>query len=383
MRKYDVIIIGAGPAGATCALNLAPRGGRILLLDKQAFPRNKACGGGFTRKARNLFDFDLSDVIETEITSVELSLRSCQPVVVNYPRGAGYMVTREKFDHLLVERSSAVGVEVRQQTTLREICPSGSGWVVKTDKGNYQGDFVVGADGAASGTARQLGLMRSFNRQAPALTAEIEPRPADLERLQNHVSFDFHVVPRGYAWIFPKKDHFSVGVFSTNMPQKGLNTALTTFINRRDYLRGRPVRYWKGGLIPRGGTRQRLVKNNALLVGDAAAMTDPFFGEGIYYAARSGMLAATAITQSAAENGPPLSRYEKMCQSEITDDLWWARLFNFGFYRFPFVFYPAVRNSSYLQQIVIDVNSGRFTWKKSVYRVFKSLPWWLTRMLLP
>ncbi|MFW6237474.1 MAG: geranylgeranyl reductase family protein [Desulfosudaceae bacterium] len=383
MQKYDVIIIGAGPAGSTCALNLAPRGGRILLLDKHAFPRNKACGGGFTQKARNLFDFDLSGVIETEVTSVELSLQSRQPVVVDYPQGAGFMVTREKFDTLLVERAAAAGAEVRERAPMRGLFPEKNGWRVQTDKDTYYADFVVGADGPVSRTARCLGLMQGFHRYAPALTAEIEPPPDVLDKRKSRVVFDFHVVPKGYAWIFPKQDHFSVGVFSTCMPQKGLNAALTAFINGQAYLRGRPVRYWKCGLIPRGGTRQRLVSGNALLVGDAAALTDPFFGEGIYYAARSGMLAAEAIGRAAAPGGPALEHYQTLCQREISDDLWWARLFNFGFYRFPFVFYPAVRNSSYLQKVVIEVNSGRFTWKKSVYRVFQSLPRWLAQMVLP
>lgn len=383
MEKFDAIIIGAGPAGASCALQLIPAGGRILLLDKYAFPRNKACGGGFSQKTRDLFDFDLSSVIETWITSAEIFLRSSQPAVVDCPQGAGFMVTRQKFDACLVSRAVDKGVALHEEEALTGVSPERHGWLVTTDKDTYFTDFLVGADGAVSRTARCLGLMTAFDRFAPALTAEIIPTARHLERLAHHVIFDFHIVPKGYAWIFPKSDHLSVGVFSTKMPHKGLNTALNRFIDSRVFLRNRPVRYWKGGLIPRGGTRQQLVKNRALLAGDAAAMTDPFFGEGLYYAARSGQLAARAILQSAQKGTPDLKHYESACRQAITNDLWWARLFNFGFYRFPFLFYPAIRNSAQLQRVIIDLNSGRFTWKKAVFRVLQLLPQWLTRMVVP
>ena len=162
-----------------------------------------------------------------------------------------------------------------------------------------------------------------------------------------------------------------------------MNAILLKFINNHELLQGKKIRYWKGGLIPRGGTPHQLVKGSALLAGDAAAMTDPFFGEGIYYAARSGMLAAEAIEKAVNEGTDSLQHYEQVINREITSDLWWARVFNFGFYRFPFVFYPAVRHSSRLQQLIIDVNSGRISWRESVGELVRTLPLWVSQALLP
>lgn len=383
MQKFDVIIIGAGPAGATCARMLSRENIRVLLLDKSRFPRPKPCGGGFSQKARDVFDFDLAGVIETRIIETEISLRSQNPALVNRPEGAGYMITRQKFDHLLATKAVAAGATLHEKEAFDRLRPEKTGWIVETDRDKYYAGYLVGADGAVSRTARALGLMRGFDRYAPALTAEVEVSPDYLETVKNRAGFDFHVVKKGYAWVFPKSDHLSVGVFSTMLRQKGMNAILLRFINSHPCLRGKKIRYWKGGLIPRGGTPRPLVEGTALLAGDAAAMTDPFFGEGIYYAAKSGILAAEAITKAVTDNKPALDHYQAAVNREITRDLWWARVFNFGFYRFPLVFYPAVRHSNHLQQLIIDVNSGRITWRKSVYELVRTLPLWVSQALLP
>ncbi|MEW6079074.1 MAG: NAD(P)/FAD-dependent oxidoreductase [Thermodesulfobacteriota bacterium] len=383
MRTFDVIIIGAGPAGATCARTLARRGTRVLLLDRERFPRSKPCGGGFSRKAKDLFDFDLTPAIEADITRTEISLRSLKPTVISSPEGAGFMVTRGRFDALLVKKAVEDGAELHEQESFVALHPEKNGWVVRTDRDRYYADFLVGADGAVSRTARCLGLMQSFDRYAPALTAEVEVSPGQLEPVNDLARFDFHVVKKGYAWIFPKSDHLSVGVFSTSLRPRGLNAVLLRYINDHDLLRGKKIRYWKGGLIPRGGTRRILVNKTALLAGDAAAMPDPFFGEGIYYAARSGMMAAEAIAKAAAGGTGSLEHYQTAVNREITRDLWWARVFNFGFYRFPFAFYPAIRKSAHLQQLIISINNGRITWKQGVAEMVRTLPLWMSQTLLP
>ncbi len=383
MKSFETIIVGAGPAGSSCARQLARQGRSVLLLDKAAFPRPKVCGGGFSEKAYALLDFDVTPVIETAVTRAAISLRSRDTAVVERPGGAGYMVGRNSFDALLVEKAVAAGAVLREKTAFRGLQADAGGWIVRAGQNTYRGDYLVGADGVHSRVARCLGLMKQFDRYAPAVAAEIGVTDGILEARRECAAFDFHVFGKGYAWIFPKADHLSVGLFSTQFPLKGLGRKLRDYITAHADLRNGTIRTWRGGLIPRGGSRQTIVAGNALLAGDAAAMTDPFFGEGISYAIQSGLLAAETILATIRGKRQSLADYQTICRREITGDLRWARLFNLTFYRFPFLFYPAIRKSAILQNLVVDINSGRITWRDGVQKIFFALPCWVRQAILP
>jgi len=378
MKHHSVAIVGAGPAGSTCAYNLAGQGVDVLLLDKEKMPRLKPCGGGFPEKTRQLYDFDLSKVLEVTVKEATICLRSERKIEVERPEGAGYMVMRDKFDALIVEQAAAKGADVHQGEKCRSIEPDKNRWIVKTDKDTYSADFVVGADGAPSRTARQLGLMQSFDRFAVAIDAELYVSDKQFERQGPRAHFDFHHVPKGYAWIFPKADHLSIGVFTTFSKAPGLRAALHDFIEQQENLKGyQEMPYCRAHLIPRGGVYNRIVTEGALLAGDAAAMTDPFFGEGIYYAAQSGILGAKSIMRSMNEGHRNLDDYDRECKRSLVRDFFWARFFNFCFYRFPRLSYPIIQHYPYLQNLVLDVNSGKISWKECVLRFIFMSPYWV------
>jgi len=377
MKHYPVIVVGAGPGGATCAYHLARQKVEVLILDQARMPRLKACGGGFPEKTRALYPFDLSPVLETTVQSATISLQPQRKIFLQRPEGMGYMVMRDKFDALLVEQAKAQGSHFHPEEKCLSIQAEPNRWLVRTDRDTYAADFLVGADGVPSRIARQLGLMRSFDRYGVAIGAELRVSDQQLARQGAGVTFDFHHVPKGYAWIFPKADHLSVGVFSTLTKPGNVKAALRAFIEKEENLRGfQEMFYCRGHLMPRGGVYHRLVTEGALLVGDAAAMTDPFFGEGIYYAARSGILAGQAIVRAMRENHRRLESYDQEIYRTLVRDFWWARFFNFCFYRFPRLSYPIVQHSSYLQELVLDVNSGKLSYQECVLRVIFLSPYW-------
>jgi flavin-dependent dehydrogenase len=219
--------------------------------------------------------------------------------------------------------------------------------------------------------------MRSFDRYGVAIGAELRVSEEQLARQGAGVSFNFHCVPKGYAWIFPKADHLSVGLFTTLPKLKGLRRALDEFIAREDNLRGfQEMFFCQGHLMPRGGVYHCLVAEGALLVGDAAAMLDPFLGEGIYYAARSGILAGQAIVRAMRENHRNLESYDQECRQTLVRDFWWARAFKAGSYRLPRICFPIAFRRPYLQNLLLEVIAGTMSYQESVLRVIFLSPYW-------
>jgi len=377
MNHYSVIIIGAGPAGSTCAYQLAKKNVKTLMLDQARMPRFKSCGGGLSQKTVDFYDFDLSPILEVEVKKTTIALWKNKTISLERPEGMGYMVMRDQFDALIAEKAEAAGAVFHQQEKLLSLEPEKNRWIVRTDKDAYSADFLVGADGAPSKTARLLGLMKGFDRYGAAISAELRVSDRQLERQGPCVHFDFQLIDKGYAWIFPKSGNLSVGVFTTFSKSKGLRARLDEFIAHNENLRGYQEMFFsRAGLIPRGGVYNRLVTEGALLAGDAAAMCDPFFGEGLYYAAQTGDMAAQAILRAMQEGRRGLEHYDQACRRELTRDLWWARFFNFTCYRFPKIVHPIISRRPYLQDLVLEVNRGGISWQSCVLRMIFLSPYW-------
>ena len=130
-----------------------------------------------------------------------------------------------------------------------------------------------------------------------SITAEIPATPNEIERLRGRCLVDFGSVPYGYAWIFPKTETFSVGIAGYSSKVKGrIKGYYSEFVESHPVLRGLSRPETKGWFIPvYHGKDQKLFKGRILVVGDAAHLVDPFLGEGIYYAMRSGQIAAESV----------------------------------------------------------------------------------------
>ena len=152
--------MGAGPAGSTLGYKLSRAGLRALILEKETFPRYKPCGGGLNVRTVDILDFDVSSVVEDTITAVRITYRMGEPFTNRSDRPITYTVSRERFDHLLLQRAIAAGCTVHEGEKVRAVAARAEGVAVRSGRQTYSGGAVVGADGANGVVARSTGLMR-------------------------------------------------------------------------------------------------------------------------------------------------------------------------------------------------------------------------------
>ncbi|MHA6720403.1 geranylgeranyl diphosphate reductase [Sphingomonas sp. RS6] len=300
MPRYDCVVVGGGPAGATAATDLAASGHSVLLLDRGG--RIKPCGGAIP--PRLIADFAIpEELIVGRATLARMIAPSGN--VVDMPVGEGFvgMVDRETFDEWLRARAAAAGAHRRTATFDRiDRDRNGDAVVVFTDaRGGPEqrvgARCVIGADGARSRVARAAlpGV-----RETPCVFAYHEvirsPAPAAAARFDRgrcDVFYQAVVSPDFYAWIFPHGDTASVGVGSA---RKGF--ALRAAVGRvrtREGLAGCETIRREGAPIPLRPLRRWDNGRDVLVTGDAAGVVAPASGEGIYYAMVAGRGAATAV----------------------------------------------------------------------------------------
>lgn len=287
----EVIVVGGGPGGAMAARTLAQAGAKVLLLEKARFPRYKPCGGALSAKVLALGP-DVSQVVEDKVTEVIFAAPGEEPIQYRAENPLAYMVQRERFDQLLLNRAQEVGVKVRFGHRVLRAKEVAGGMEVVSDKGAFRAPVLIGADGAHGAVRRSFSLPPS--RIVLAMDARISVSEEGRNTWRGKALIDFGTIPFGYAWVFPKVCEVSTGVLGEKERVGGLPGYLNGFLNGQETLSGpRRVAGWSiplpaWSLNPGGSSR-------VLLVGDAAGLVDPFTGEGIYYAMQSGILAATAI----------------------------------------------------------------------------------------
>ena len=303
MPRFDVIVVGAGPAGSTTAYRLARAGARVCLLDRARFPRDKPCGGGLTMRAVRELPFSVDPVVEDRVDCLELgfrygrrwSRRAASPLIL--------MTQRRRLDAFLAERAAEAGAEFRDGTKVTAVDADGAVAVAGEQLGC---DIVVGADGANGITARSLGLPP--REHGVALEGNLSYEHASRERFGGRAVVELGVVPGGYAWVFPKGDHVNVGVGGWQSEGPTLRERLRDLCSAFD-LDPNQVTDQRGHRLPMRGASRSPVVGRVALVGDAAALVDPLSGDGMYEAFISGRLAAGAVLDLLAGRAATLEPY--------------------------------------------------------------------------
>ncbi len=332
-QDHDVIVVGAGPAGATLAYELAKRGIGVLVLEKDKQPRYKCCAGGITGKAVKLLDFDISEVVEDVIHEVSFTFNLGSPYLGQHSQPLMYTVMRDVFDYVLVKRARQSGAEVMDGQEVTKV-QMNADWVeISTTDNIFRSRLVVGADGAYSVVARELGMRRN-TEYIVGIESEIIVPEEELAKWKSRAQIDLWCIPGGYGWIFPKRNHLSIGIGCPASKARDLHSHHQKFLDALsigNYIIARSSSH----LIPTC-TKGRLVwQNKALFLGDAAGLADPLIGEGIYNAIQSAQLAALVIEDYLMRGKKGLQDYQEVVEKKIVSELRWARRLSKILVRFP------------------------------------------------
>ena len=372
---YDALVVGAGPAGAHLAYLLARTGRRVALIDKQRFPREKVCGGGLTRKAVALLGFDIDPVVHRWIRGAYLTFQNRGTIVKDMNPAAGCTVLREEFDHALVARACDAGTQFFDGTTLLDVEAMGECAVATTRRGEFRTRRLFAADGVGS-TVRAKIFGKHTVSYVPALEALIEVSDSAMERYGDRAVFDFGGMPRGYGWIFPKRGHLNVGVYS---PYGGdhLRGHLDRFIDRYPALRRRREIEYRGFAIPLRNEAATFERGPVTLVGDAAGLAESLFGEGIYFALKSAVLAAQAEIERDSYAIP--FGYTALLKRDLLPELraaaWLARIL-FAFQAFTF---RHIVCNEHVNDLFAGLITGETGYRECFRKTALAAPRWLMR----
>jgi geranylgeranyl reductase family protein len=288
--EWDVIVVGAGPAGSVCAAVCASAGLKTLVIERSRFPRDKVCGDCLNPLAWPVLErLDLRERVDaiahSKLRTVEFVACDGETVRVPLPssdRGE-IAIRRRDLDMVLLERATELGADVHQETAVSSIRRIAGGWHLQTSEGQVTGRLLVAADGRNSTVARLLELMPKARRDRVSIQTHLPLPPG----LRDTVRMQF--LPEGYSGI-------------ADIGDERANLCLVARPENLDRLRARALdlynlaedQEWRS-ITPLSRNPISAAHDGVLLVGDAARVVEPFTGEGIAYAMRSGALAADSI----------------------------------------------------------------------------------------
>jgi geranylgeranyl reductase family protein len=372
---HDVIVVGAGAAGAASAYHLAARGHRVLILEAQSMPRRKPCGGGMAASVQRWFPFDLSPAVDQVIEQVRFTWCLDDPVTAVLPGDSPFwIVQRSRLDQFIAEQAVAAGAELVDAASVETMERDGDGWTVTAGGHRYSSRAVVVADGSKSRFASQLALGNPKPRFASAVAVEVAAEVSE----PNTARFEFGLVKHGFCWAFPRQGGYSIGVgsFIGNtdvdadavlaqlLPSLGLATDAGERIQS-------PLRVWDGH-YPLHNTA------GAVAVGDAASLCDPFLAEGLRPALLSGLRSAEALDRyleadDTRQAGEALAGYSLAMRQQWGESMAWGRRIAQVFYRVPKVGYQIGIKRPTAPQRIAQILSGEMGYGDIAQRVIKRL----------
>jgi geranylgeranyl reductase family protein len=339
IKKFDVVICGAGPAGSTCALALAKSGLQVAIIDKNTFPRDKICGdavAAYVPKVLNTIDPKYVKLLEEyphkeNVNTCRIVAPNGIPLDLKFPE-YGFISTRLSFDAFLFEQVKQLpNVEIYLNTSIEDVETTDQlARVTCADGTVFEAQIVIGCDGAQGVTSKKLTNtkidLKHYSGAVRAYYKNVTGIPEG--------TFELHFLKKllpGYLWIFPLPDNTAnvgLGMLSEAVSKRKVNLRqeLLNAIKEEPYLAERfknaePLTEIKGFGLPLGSRKVTISGNRFLLCGDAAALIDPVSGEGIGQAIVSGRYAGWHAKKCFEMNNFSASfmkQYDKM----VYDKLW-------------------------------------------------------------
>jgi geranylgeranyl reductase family protein len=404
-----ILVVGAGPAGATAARTLARAGVTVRLLDRSNFPRNKPCGGGISLRVLKRFPYlegELGRIATHSVARLHLEGPCGASTIIDAGEPAALMIRRAEFDELLVSLAVQAGAELVAGTEIVQASSTGAEVdLVARDGRHFKAPIVIAADGVHSVVARRLGINSGWPASSIALdmmeeTSREVLRDRDPSTLwvayghdpssQGRVASSHgspRRAPEGYAYVFPKRDHVNVGIGyvlshyrdSIGTAPYDLQRGLVDQLRAQAVLEGESVRRnFTPAFIPVAGPLRRPGRGRVLLAGDAGGFVNAFTAEGIYYAMVSGELAAKSVIGTPAGSVSTLARrYRRACDHEIGAELRDSVLIQrylFGDRRRIARVIEGARRASAATRLVVDFIGGRIRYRELRRRLLLQAP---------
>ncbi len=326
---YDCIVVGAGPAGSSAAYHLAKQGHSVLILEKAALPRYKACTGAVSPRIAAWFDFDFTPAIAHHMKRVRYTWKLGDEIDAELPLEEPiWIVQREVFDHFLVQQAIAQGAELKDHTAALGIQLHSDRWVVETAHGDFAGRYLIAADGAEGPLAQWLGLKTVKLKTA----ATLEVATATANAIAQALNFEFGLLKSGCLWCFPRPQGYVIGAAS--FLGQGITDYTAVLAEYAPtfggcYAEGTQHRHalklWDG--------KQDLHTQRAVVVGEAAAIVDPLTAEGIRHGMYSGVQAAATIHQALQTDTPATLAEYTATMHEWSNNMQWAQRIAQVFFR--------------------------------------------------
>jgi len=329
--KYDVAIIGGGPAGSSAGRYAAMYGLKVVVFEKGQYPRDKPCGGALSSQAEAHLGEKALSSLNCRITRLDMYSPSLK--MVNVENERGHFVIRSEFDAAMAEDAKIAGADVFDDNPVSKIrrLESGKYRIVAKDR-TVTARYVIMATGVQTNRLiKDLGIRKRWPEGHLAMCAESETKVDNrvLDQInggEKPLKVFFGIVPKGYGWYFVKDGYLNIGIGSTwqDIKNEAPKEMYGDFVGRLKDMGLVPedleLEKPKHHLLVFKKPAERTVFDNVILAGDAAGFVNPLTGEGLYYSILSGKLAAEAIRNN-MNDGKPIKSYEDAWKDAFGRDL--------------------------------------------------------------
>ena len=330
MKRFDVAVIGAGPAGSSAAIFLARRGHSVALIDKAVFPRDKLCGDFLNPAGWNLFGrLGIREALlaseHQKIRAFRVSTASAE-ALIPFTRVYGVGIRRRVFDNLLAKQAAGEGAQLFEGMKLSAVEREGGEWKLqgedRSGEQKYFARLLIGADGRNSWTAGRLGAIAAQSKAGRFVGFQL-----NLTRCRVPAGeIQIHIFPGGYAGLMALGGgaaNLSFAIDKTIARESSVDAIVGQYFSKNPYLREAvapcavaEVR----SIYPLDFAPRRRYGDGFMLAGDAARVTEPVTGEGVYFALKSGELAAAAADAALTRgdvSARQLADYDAACRRAL------------------------------------------------------------------
>ena len=344
-KSYDLVIVGAGPSGTTCAYQLKDSGLKIAIIDKEVFPRDKICGDVLSADVMNqliMIDSSVADGFD-QMTAKQPSrgIRFVAPsfelldIPFTLPKNGGspsFIAKRFDFDNYLFNQiKDQPNIDIYQGVKIDDIINSNGRVIIKSKDQVFHAKMIAGSDGANSVVSRKLANSKIERKHHMAGLRRYYKNVSGMH-VDSHIELHFYeeTLP-GYLWIFALPNgeaNVGLGIRSDVVSKKKINLKellddmIANHPNLKDrFVNAEPLETTKGFGLPSGSKKRVISGDKFLLLGDAASLIDPFTGEGIGNAIRSGRVAADHVLDAFKQNRFD-AQFNKAYDKEIYRRMW-------------------------------------------------------------